>query len=58
LATAIGEAASAAARLPEMGAASRQIVERQFAWPILADRHITMYETLLAGTAGRSSAAT
>jgi glycosyltransferase involved in cell wall biosynthesis len=58
LAQAIGEAASAAARLPEMGAASRQIVEREFAWPILADQHIAMYETLLAGVAGRSPAAT
>jgi glycosyltransferase involved in cell wall biosynthesis len=58
LAQAIGEAASAAARLPEMGAAGRQIVEREFAWPILADQHIAMYETLLAGVAGRSPAAT
>jgi glycosyltransferase involved in cell wall biosynthesis len=48
LAEAIGEAASAAARLPELGAASRQIVEREFSWPILADRHIAMYETLVA----------
>ena len=30
-----------------MGAASRQIVERDFSWSVLVDRQIAMYEELL-----------
>ncbi len=55
LALAIEDAASRAAALPAMGARSREIVEREFAWPVLADRQITVYEDLLAGATGRST---
>ena len=47
LADAIDAAAGSAERLPSMGARSRQIVEREFAWPVLADRQIAIYEQLL-----------
>jgi len=38
-----------------MGTRSREIVEREFAWPVLADRQITVYEDLLAAAGGRST---
>jgi glycosyltransferase involved in cell wall biosynthesis len=50
LAAAIVDAASAPARLHAMGAASRAIVERQFAWTSIVDQHIALYEKLLAET--------
>jgi hypothetical protein len=37
------------ARLESMGTVSRTIVEREFAWPVIADRHIAMYERLRNG---------
>ena len=39
-------------RLLQMGAESRRIVEQQFAWTGLAERHIEMYEELLAQRRG------
>ena len=33
-----------------MGSAGRRIVEREFSWPILAERYLTMYEELRART--------
>ena len=54
LADAIASATAGAARLPQMGAESRRIVEQEFAWPILADRHIAMYEDLLSGGVTRA----
>jgi glycosyltransferase involved in cell wall biosynthesis len=49
LASAIDEALRDPAQLTTMGAASRTIVEREFAWPVIADRHIAMYERLRGG---------
>jgi hypothetical protein len=31
-----------------MGARSREIVEREFAWTVLADRYVSLYLELLA----------
>jgi glycosyltransferase involved in cell wall biosynthesis len=47
LARAIEEAASHTSRLAELGARSREIVEREFAWPVVAERHEAMYRELL-----------
>jgi glycosyltransferase involved in cell wall biosynthesis len=47
LLAAILEAASETPKLPEMGQASRRIVEQHFGWTRLAERHIEMYEELL-----------
>jgi glycosyltransferase involved in cell wall biosynthesis len=47
LAAAIVDAASQPGRLPIMGAASRAIVERDFAWATLVDRQIALYRALL-----------
>ena len=47
LARAIAEAVAEPARLPTMGARSREIVEREFAWPVLVKRQIALYEELL-----------
>jgi glycosyltransferase involved in cell wall biosynthesis len=52
LARAVGEAAAEAARLPEMGARSRFIVEREFAWPVLAERHVELYTELIRSRGG------
>jgi glycosyltransferase involved in cell wall biosynthesis len=49
LASAIDDALRDPARLTAMGAVSRTIVEREFAWPVIADRHIAMYERLRGG---------
>lgn len=46
LASAIDDALQDPARLTDMGAVSRTIVEREFAWPVIADRHIAMYARL------------
>jgi glycosyltransferase involved in cell wall biosynthesis len=48
LAQAIEEAAGDPTRLPAMGARSRDIVERQFAWSVLIDRQIELYRELMA----------
>jgi glycosyltransferase involved in cell wall biosynthesis len=48
LSSAIVEAASQAARLPQMGMEGRRLVERDFAWPVLVDRQIALYERLLS----------
>jgi glycosyltransferase involved in cell wall biosynthesis len=47
LARAMADAASEPTRLVEMGARSREIVEREFAWPILVDRYLGLYGELL-----------
>jgi glycosyltransferase involved in cell wall biosynthesis len=47
LAAALVDASSHGARLVAMGESSRAIVEREFAWPILVQRHIAMYEELV-----------
>jgi len=47
LASAIEDASSQAARLPQLGAKSREIVEREFSWPVLAERQIALYEALV-----------
>jgi glycogen(starch) synthase len=46
LAQAIADATSDPGRLTMMGAVSRQIVEAEFAWPVIADKHIEMYKEL------------
>ncbi len=52
LATAIRDALRVLDRLPQMGDQSRLIVEREFAWPVAADRLLVLYHELL-GRAGR-----
>lgn len=44
----IDDAVTARARLAEMGAAGRAIVEREFCWTALAQRQIEIYRELLA----------
>jgi glycosyltransferase involved in cell wall biosynthesis len=48
LADAISEATTA--DLPALGAASRDLVERQFSWTMLVDQQIAIYEELLASS--------
>jgi glycosyltransferase involved in cell wall biosynthesis len=47
LAAALTEAVADPRRLTDMGARSREIVEREFAWSVLVDRQIAVYEELL-----------
>jgi glycogen(starch) synthase len=47
LGDAIEHAVADPARLIAMGAKSREIVEREFAWPALVDKQIAVYEDLL-----------
>jgi glycosyltransferase involved in cell wall biosynthesis len=47
LAAAIGAAASRSSTLTGMGARSREIVERDFAWSSIVQRHIDVYEELV-----------
>ena len=47
LAAAIAEAAVNSTRLPRMGAASRAIVEQEFAWTSVVRRQIAIYDELL-----------
>jgi glycosyltransferase involved in cell wall biosynthesis len=47
LTQAIGEAAAAGTRLTSMGEAGRELVEREFAWTVLAPRQIAIYRELL-----------
>jgi glycosyltransferase involved in cell wall biosynthesis len=58
LAAALEDAFADDTRLKAMGAAGRAIVEREFSWPVIADRHIVMYRRLLdeQGAVQRSSA--
>ena len=53
LAAAISEAVTS--ELGPLGAASRTIVERDFVWTRLVDRHIELYEELVASTSRRGS---
>jgi glycosyltransferase involved in cell wall biosynthesis len=47
LAAALSGALASASQLQTMGSASRTIVEREFAWPILAKMHLEMYRELV-----------
>ena len=47
LTTAINEAVAAMPHLTAMGAASREIVEREFSWTVLIDRQLAIYDELL-----------
>jgi glycosyltransferase involved in cell wall biosynthesis len=53
LAAAIAEAVANPARLAEMGARSREIVEREFAWSVLVRQQIALYEDVLRDKAAR-----
>jgi glycosyltransferase involved in cell wall biosynthesis len=53
LAAALVDASSDRPRLAAMGERSRAIVEREFAWPVLVQRQIAMYEELLGTRARR-----
>lgn len=46
LAAAVEDAARVRSTLPALGAASRRIVESEFSWPVLVDRHIALYRDL------------
>jgi glycosyltransferase involved in cell wall biosynthesis len=48
LAAAVEDAASRPDRLPWLGQNSRMIVEQEFAWTVLIERQVRMYEELLA----------
>ena len=50
LAAAIEEALSDPARLLAMGAASREIVAREFAWSVLVERYLDLYRELLVNS--------
>jgi len=54
-AASVAALAQRAAELGPLGAASRTIVERDFVWTRLVDRHIELYEELLASTSRRGS---
>lgn len=47
LASAIGEALADRARLDRFGAAGRAIVEREFAWAVIVESHLALYDELL-----------
>jgi glycogen(starch) synthase len=49
---AIAEAIADPDRLAVMGARSREIVEREFAWSVLIERYLALYSALLHGSAG------
>ena len=53
LAQAIHDVLSEPARLAQMGAASRALVEREFAWSVIVDRQIALYRDLLADVVSR-----
>ena len=55
LAEAIIDASANTPRLVQLGLESRRIVEQQFAWTGLAERHIALYEELLAQRRGGRS---
>ncbi len=46
LAEVLADAASQPTRLPALGVKSRAIVEAEFAWPVIVERHLEMYEEL------------
>lgn len=46
LAAAVEDAAHVRSTLPALGAASRRIVESEFSWPVLVERHIALYRDL------------
>ncbi len=48
LAAALSGALSNLSRLPAMGLSGREIVEAEFDWPILADRHLQLYSELVS----------
>jgi glycogen(starch) synthase len=53
LTKAIEEAVTSPSALSAMGARSREIVEREFAWPALAERHCELYAQLLMSDRAR-----
>jgi glycogen synthase len=57
LASVLEDAASDPGRLIAMGTVSRRIVEREFAWSVLVDRQLSLYEELLREAGGQSSSA-
>ena len=48
LSCAIVDAAASPTRLVEMGAKSREIVERDFAWSVLVERYMNLYREILS----------
>jgi glycosyltransferase involved in cell wall biosynthesis len=48
LSDAVADALSDPARLSTMGAESRRIVETEFAWSVLVDKYLALYEELLS----------
>jgi glycosyltransferase involved in cell wall biosynthesis len=48
LASALSDALGATAQLEVMGAESRAIVVREFAWPAVADRLVALYDEVLS----------
>lgn len=54
LAQAIGDALSSRARLDQFGARSRAIVAAEFAWPVIAERHLALYDELVAGRSAQA----
>jgi hypothetical protein len=49
----MAEAVAAPAALPPMGAASRSIVEREFAWSVIVQKHLELYDELLLRAKGK-----
>jgi len=47
LAAALTDALSGRERIAQMGQRSREIVEREFAWPVLVEQQLALYESLL-----------
>jgi glycosyltransferase involved in cell wall biosynthesis len=54
LARALAEAAANPTALAPMGARSRAIVEQEFAWSVLVDRYLELYDELLSRQRPRS----
>lgn len=50
LSAALADAASDRVRLVAMGQAGRDVVEREFAWTVIANAHLALYETLRGPT--------
>lgn len=54
LATALAQAAADPDRLRAMGERSREIVEREFAWPVIARQHLDLYAELIGSGSARA----
>jgi glycosyltransferase involved in cell wall biosynthesis len=55
LARALEEAAGAGEALARMGEAGAELVRREFAWPVIANRQIEIYEELIRAVLGPRS---